>query len=444
MNRLLFGPFGLGILEPLVLGAGLVTSALWLAAAAFVYAFRAPPKPEPGPRTLDLGPEPPAVANFLVNGFKVTDDAVPATVLDLAARRIVEMEQRGPEAFYLRLWQEPPPGLADYERCVLAHLQRRSDGGVVPVRALTTGQWAESRGWWSGLRSEVIADAQARGLSRDALPSRVFALLAAAAAVPAACLWAARGLGAAAMMVAVAAVLLSWIRRRHPQRETTAGLEAAARWHGVRAELASNEELARHSPLTVNLWDRLLAYGAALGAAPGAARSLPLGVESDTRAWSSLGGSWREIRIRYPRVWPLAWGSEPSTAFLTGVAVVVASVLALRSLGSQLVDAGFPFGLPVVALGIGMVLGAIAAVTGAADWKTAIEVTGPIIRRRAYQSKNGTRYYLAIDDGSSASITALRVSRDQFEQAQQGHRVTIRLTPRLGRVRFIVPASDAV
>jgi hypothetical protein len=40
-----------------------------------------------GPTTLDLGPEPPAVANFLVHGFRVTDEAVPATPSGSVASR---------------------------------------------------------------------------------------------------------------------------------------------------------------------------------------------------------------------------------------------------------------------------------------------------------------------------------------------------------------------
>ena len=99
----LLGPLDLGDLEPLVVVAAVVSALLWLAAACFVYALRTPPRPPTGPRTLDLGPEPPAVANLLVNDFSVTDEAVPATLLDLAARRVLEIEERGPDVFYVRL-----------------------------------------------------------------------------------------------------------------------------------------------------------------------------------------------------------------------------------------------------------------------------------------------------------------------------------------------------
>ena len=83
----------------------------------------------------DLGPEPPAVANFLVNDLRVTDEAVPATLLDLAARRIVEIEERGPDFFYVRLNRSSATqALTPYERRVLEHVERIARDGVVPAR----------------------------------------------------------------------------------------------------------------------------------------------------------------------------------------------------------------------------------------------------------------------------------------------------------------------
>lgn len=78
--------------------AAAAASAAWLVAAAALLVSRMPPQPPVGPRTLELGPEPPAVANFLTHGWRVTDDAVPATLIDLAARDVVDIEQRGPPA----------------------------------------------------------------------------------------------------------------------------------------------------------------------------------------------------------------------------------------------------------------------------------------------------------------------------------------------------------
>ena len=41
-------------------------------------------------------------------------------------------------------------------------------------------------------------------------------------------------------------------------------------------------------------------------------------------------------------------------------------------------------------------------------------------------------------------MKALRVSEGQFEKLREGDVVTVRMTERFGRVRWIVPASAAV
>jgi Predicted membrane protein (DUF2207) C-terminal domain len=319
----------------LVLAVGLAaTAGAWLLAAGAVYVLRSPPRPPVGPRTLDLGPEPPALANFLVHGWRVTEDAVPATLLDLAARNVVDVEQRGPGAFYVRLRGDFAEPLTSYERHVLEHLRGLARDGVVPAGALTTGPQEQSKGWFRNFTSEVVADAKARALSRDALDSRALTALAVAAAVPALFLWPLWEFEGAAVGFVLAVALLGWIRARHPQRETPAGMEAASRWLGVRAELEQNAEFGGHSPLTVEIWDRLLAYGAALGVASGASRPLPMGVESDTHGWSAYGGSWRPVRITYPHYWPVVWGAEPLLALAVGGLAVIGGGLGLYAFGS--------------------------------------------------------------------------------------------------------------
>ena len=137
--------------------------------AGLVLLSRTPPEPPVGPRTLDLGDEPPAVVNFLIHGFRVTDDAVPATLIDLAARNVVDIEQRGPGVFYVRLRSTGETPLTAYERRVLEHLDRIAVDGVVPADALTTGPQHESVRWRRGFVSAVVSDAQSRGLSREAI-----------------------------------------------------------------------------------------------------------------------------------------------------------------------------------------------------------------------------------------------------------------------------------
>ena len=436
MDQRIFGQLDLGTLEPLVAAAGVVGALLWLALVAFVYALRSPPRPDPGARTLDLGPEPPALANFLVNDFRVTDEALPATVLDLAARRLVEIEQRGPGEFYVRLRSSGRPELRAYEERALRHLERLASAGVVPARALTTGPEAESKPWREAFRAEVVADAQEHGLSRDALDTRIWSVLIVVASIPAACLWAVWGIAAALVVVGGAALLLGRLTSRHPQRETPPGLEAASRWLGVRAELATNEVFPTYTPLAVPLWDRLLAYGAALGVAPSASNPLPMGVESDTRAWSSHGGPWREVHVSYPKLWPPGWGSEPL--------VVLAAGVATASVAGLLLYTTDPAVFEWLILGVVGLIGVFAAVTAASDWYTNVEITGPIIRLRTFDSDDEERYYVAVDDGVSPSIRAFRVREQQYAGLRQGQVVTVRATARLGRVRWIVRETDGV
>jgi len=418
-------------------------AALWLLAAAALLISRAPPTPVVGMRSLELGAEPPAVANFLTHGWRVTDDAVPATLVDLAARNVVDIEQRGPGVVYVRLRPASDVALTRYERRVLDHLRAIAHDGVVPAEALTTGPQHESARWMRGFVSGVVADAQARGLSREAVGGAVFTVLTGAALVPAALMWAVWEFEAGLTAFVAAVALLGWIRQRHPQRETPAGMEAASRWLGVRAELAENPVFATHSPLQVELWDRLLAYGAALGVAAGASRPLPMGVESDTEAWTADAGPWRLVRVSYPRFWPPGWGADPIVALLVGLGLVVGFGLLLYTTGPALLDAGLfgavPFGIACA----GVVVGVAVVVMAAADWRTAVEVTGPILRLRVYGDEDRSRYYVAVDDGESEAIRAWKVSRAHYVGLRQGDVITARLTRNLCCVRWIIRTENA-
>jgi len=427
--------------------AALGACATWLFATAVVFLVRRPSEPPVGPQTLELGPEPPALANFLVNDFRVTAEAAPATLLDLAARGEVEIERRGPGLFYVRLRTAPGKSLTAYERRVLEHLQRRAHDGVVPAEALTTGPGEESKRWRRAFSGEVVADAKARGLSRELLDGRVFTALSVAAGIPALLVWLLSEFQAALVVAVAALAILGWVRARHTQRETPEGLAAASRWLGVRAELEENEVFETQSPLTVALWDRLLAYGAALGVATGAVGPLPMGVESDHRAWSAYGGRWRPVRITYPRVWPIAWGMDPLVALVVGGGAVLAGVVALYGFGPLLLDtadghagaviAGVIFLIPCAAVLLGVALVVMAA--GDLRWST--EVTGPILRLRAFGSEKSTRHYVAVDDGTSSGVLAFRVRPVLYAGLAQGQLVRVAVTKNLCLVRSVVPVE---
>ena len=422
--------------------AAVATAALWLFAAAVVFLRRRPAEPPIGARTLDLGPEPPAVANLLVNDFRVTDDAVPATLIDLAERNVVDVEQRGPGVFYFRLRSVPEAPLNTYEQQVLDHLRARAVDGVAPAEALTTGPGQESTRWKRRFVNEVVSDAQRRGLSRDAVGGPVFTALTLAATVPALLAWALFEIEAGIVVLGAAIALLGWIRTRHPQRETAEGLAAASRWLGVRAELAENEVFPTHSPLTVELWDRLLAYGAALGVAGGASGPLPMGTESDTDAWSAYGGRWRPVRVVYPRLWPPGWGLDPLIAIVAGMGAALAGALVLYWLGPGLFDAGI-FGALLIVPCAAVLVGIALAVMGYADLRSTVEVTGPVLRLRVFGDEKRARYYLAVDDGESPTVLAWRVHPRHYLSVKQGQTVTVASTRNLGCVRWVAGEQDA-
>jgi Predicted membrane protein (DUF2207) len=435
--------------DALLVVAAVATGVAWLAAAAVVYLVRKPPEPPVGPRTLDLGPEPPAVVNFLVNHFRVTDEAVPATLIDLAARNVVDVEQRGPGVFYIRLRPassgEPLP---EYEQRVLDHLRRMAREDVVPAEALTTGRADESKRWRRAFAGEVVDDAKTRGLSRDALDSRVFTVLTVAAGVPALLTWALVGDYEPGVGVIIAAVaLLGWIRARHPQRETPAGMEAASRWLGVRAELRENPVFETHSPLTVELWSRWLAYGAALGVASGASGPLPMGSESDTRAWSAYGGRWRPVEIRYRRWWLLGSGRSPLSILARGVGMALVGGFLLYVFGSAAdgISSGVGALIALVFLllpSIVLLAGIAYALLALSDLGATRQVTGPILRLREY-GDDSRRYYVAVDDGVSSRIRAWEVSAALYTGLAQGELVTATLSKNLGCVRSIVSAAQS-
>src|SRR6266581_7045821 len=99
----------LGIAAAIALVAWLVV----LAALAVVTRAR---EPQAAPATMDLGgDESPAVVNLVTNAWTVGKEAVPATLIDLAARKVVAFERVGPERFAVRVPERRPTELTNYE-----------------------------------------------------------------------------------------------------------------------------------------------------------------------------------------------------------------------------------------------------------------------------------------------------------------------------------------
>ena len=117
-----------------LLAAAVITWWLWFAAER-VALRRRRHLPSPGPATMDLGTESPAVVNLLVHAGDVTAEAVPATVLDLAARHHIEVFEATPDQYACRLRSQPTDELRPYERQVYDVVASAAKDGPVPVAA---------------------------------------------------------------------------------------------------------------------------------------------------------------------------------------------------------------------------------------------------------------------------------------------------------------------
>lgn len=298
--------------------AALVSALLWLAAVGWAVVANRPAIVAADGPTMDLRPEPPALVEFLTGGWESGRGAPRATLLDLAARGFLALEQTGPDPRDTLVRIRPPrrgtaagagaeEDLLPYEALVLARVTALASAGVLPVGALARGTEDEDRRWWRAFGRAVAADARDRGLARDRYPAPLKAGLTLAAVLPAvlaAVLFVSlTGVGGWFMSLAVG--LGVWacgsvlVARLTGERETPAGVEACAHWLGVREWLARDESFPGLPPAAVALWDRYVAYGAATGVARSALAVLPLGPRDERRAWSTYGGGWHEVRLRY-------------------------------------------------------------------------------------------------------------------------------------------------
>ncbi len=457
----------------------------WLTTLGAVALVRRPPRVTArGSGGLGLPPEPPAVAGLLCDDFVVGAEAAPATLLDLAARRVVVLEEVQPGHTVCRLRGADTGELAGYERMVLDQLRAKALDGVVPTEALTTGTDDASTAWHRRFARYVVGDAQQRGLTRDRWPARLVAVLGLGALVVGG-LVAVSGLvggdahGDATAVAAIAAVVavlsiplglafVTRLGRSLAQLPTPAGLQAAATARGLQRTLqehgGSGAGFADLPPAAVVLWDRVFAYAAAMGAARRAVTLLPLGAEDDHRAWSRIGGRWRRVRVRYPRAWPPAWGKHPALAILLAIlwgGGAGAATYWLARLASSKRDPSLGFSQPTfdwigritvvaIALCALVVLWALLILVRAVpDLWTRRQMTGEVVRvrRRTQVFASGNKqkfwYYLAVDDGSGERVRAWRVRPELWHGRYQGELVTAEITPGLAHVRTIVDAPLA-
>ncbi|WP_433533497.1 DUF2207 family protein [Micromonospora sp. CA-263727] len=448
------------------LGVSVAALAGWFGVYGVVRLLTRPASPAPAPATMELGAEPPALVSLLVNRWSLTEDAAESTLLDLAARGFIELRQPGNDPMQTTLHLPPAPpddaGLRPYERRVLDRVRGLAVNGVVPLTALTFRDRAQAKAWNKRLHAQVVADARAAGLSRRRFGPAVTTLLGVAALV------AAVGVGLAAFHYGtwrqeddnpgfaagfVTFAVLSTIAGVSPgERDTALGRQVAARWLGVRAWLRGHEQFDELPPASVAIWDRYLGYGAAVGATRLASAILDLGMGDRTLVWSSYGGTWHRVRVRYPRFSPRYGQTLPKLLFRAVISIVIGGFL-LKLFGSSFdllpsstdrAERIFTFvadGVVVLAL-LSLLSGAHTAVRGVADLVTERTLTGEVlwleVWRSTAQGENQPArpwlHYLAVDDGTGERSTAWGLPSQWAGDCHDGDTVTIRVRPWSRRV----------
>jgi len=447
-----------------------------------------PPRPDADVAAGALRSDTPAVVNLLTNDATVTAAAFRATMIDLAARgwlRILPPEDDLEELARVRPAATAYKGdaLRPHERLVLQHVMARfTTDRAIPARYLAV----DIRGsWWRRFNTLVVDDAMQAGLVRRRWRTNDLIVPAALWAGGALCwllAWAtgdrtvavidsvglrivgwslAIGLIAAALYVA-----RSWLRPTYTP--TDDGIAATRRWLAIRNRLAT-AGFADLAPSAIEMGDRRLAYATAMCLASGAAVELPLAREDHRRAWSSVGGEPRLVRVKYPT--RVAYGMAPFVAIGVGLVMCFAG-LRLRSWSSDVargdafdwVYEQFPaqdWMIADVATAITflsfipILVGLWMALAGAFDGFNSVERTGAVIRTRRpaevsplprrlrrMLERDQYRVYLAVDDGSSDTIVAWKTG--ERHAIPQGARATVVASPMLGHIRRTSPVGHVI
>ncbi len=479
-----------------VLGVVVLAIALaGLVAMGWLWRSTAPTRVEPGPATMDLREERPALVDLLTGGFRVEDDAVPGTVVDLAARRFLDIDEVGGRVTIRprRHGSHTADELVAFEQRVLDHVERHAVDGVVPAEVITIGPRGVSERWFTGFVREVNRHGQSLGLCRRRIDAKHLAIAWAIVLVSGGPAWIAaafvgrtddpQGWGSLGNLFVGMALLvgfaLAWVAQRltrtDAQHDTAAGREAAAHWLGVRDHYRGAGDFEDKPAASVAIWGRHLAYATAMGLAPRVQRQLPFETEHDRRVWSRATGRWRRITVRYRALVP-GWGRHPGRVAFEGA--VQAAFAGFAAYGGFYVASG-DLDLDALSddqrrwLGLGgLVVAALAAavclfaaskfVLGVADLFARRTIEGEVVRTRVYRTghrlprwlqwllwsgrdESGlsrdhdrrTRHHVAIDAGDDDTIVAHVVRPQLYTTVAQGARVRASVTPRLGYVRSI-------
>ena len=444
----------------------------------------APPRPRPAPTAGALRGEPPAVVNMLTNDATLTAAGFRATMIDLAARGWLRVLPPDDEDELARVRPAAAAfegdALLPHERLVLQHvLARYTSERAIPARYLAVDVRSS---WWRRFNRLVADEASRRGLLVRRWTAKWIAAPAALGAFALLMWWQAASGGdteaavidsverrVASIIVLVAAIALvaEVVQRiQHPLlTHTDDGVAATEKWLAVRRRLVDTG-MARLPPSSIDPGDRRLGFATAMCLAEAASVELPLAREDHFRAWSSMGGDARLVRVVYPH--RVGYGLQPFVAIGVGLVVTFVGMQTRRffddaARGDALTSLyeRFPEQADLIAnvataftalSWVPIIVGLLMALGGAADGFATVRRTGVVLRARRpaevsplplvlrrWFERDRYSLYIAVDDGTSDTIHAWRCS--ERTAVPQGARATIRATPVLGHVRSATPVG---
>jgi len=427
---------------------------LWLLVLLVLAAATRTPEVKAGPATEALGEQSPAIVDLLTGDWRLTNEAASATVLDLAAKGALAIEEIGPELSLVRLRRDPGD-LNAYERLVYEHVRSLAVDGVVATGALAEGSRDISR-WWKSFRKKVIVEARAQGLSRPRWSRAQAALLTTTAVAVAVLVGITAEVSHAAANASdeegspgVAAgffcflLLAGLMSKLNGERGTKRGAEIAGRWLGVRDHLAATGRFGEQPAASVTIWGRHLAYAAALGLAPRAVTSLPITTPADdSRAWSDYGGMWHPVHVRYRS--RRFWGRKPLT--MIGHGLLAGMMIGVWVFILLLVATSFGYWpdalLTPTPVLVGGAIAALPIIYTIIDYSGNTIIQGQIVRLRKFGESTGDspsnpEYFCAVDEGRSREVLAYGLPSELYGPLNEGDLVRAVAGKRMGWIRKI-------
>jgi len=398
-----------------VIPLAIATVAGWL--LLFVVLLVVPPRRD---ERAAPGIEPPAVVSLLAG--RLDRDGFGVTLADLAARGWFRLSGTpgpagltGPVMCVIPA-ETPAEALAPYERRVMAHVARRAGvRGEVPAPALSDSFEGGETAFLKAFRDEVTADAEQRGLTRPRLSGRRVGLLVLVLFIPAGAT--ALALGAAHRSYPLAWPAVSWFVLSlvtagvgASRRPSAAGRSVLERWHATADEMRRGQAGGE---------ERLGAYAAALGRAPGAVSAFaPAGKDL---VWSSYRGSWQQLPVEtHGGSWPLA--IVAILAIIFGPMAYIGGVIWLFAAGLGWI------GERVLELTAGAVLVLVAIWAARRMTPRFAEFDGQVIRQTFIEhDEDPDEYRVVVDDGTGPTAWDLEVPAGSWRLLTPGTFVHVRV-----------------